>query len=268
MKNSFLISRQALESLNLEYRLRFGIFIVLLNRATLKPYPMKTSIKLLFLLPFLFVSCEDDEDCCTVVLPKKEQAAYTVTFSFNWNEKDFPTDYPAGPHFSPLVGWTHQKDNPFFNAGKTATDGIELMAEVGATSTLVAELDAQINEGKGYKTYTGNELIGGVGNITIDVEVTTDFPAVSLATMLAPSPDWYVACVAVNLLGADNSFVKEKTIVGHVYDAGTDNGDTYSPNNVNDDTNPKAAIAKITQPPLGDGNGVKASLCSITFTKK
>lgn len=266
MKNSFLISRQASESLNLEYRLRFGIFIVLLKRATLKPYPMKTSIKLLFLLPFLFVSCEDDEDCCTVVLPKKEQAAYTVTFSFNWNEKDFPTDYPAGPHFSPLVGWTHQKDNPFFNAGKTATDGIERMAEVGATSTLVAELDAQIKEGKGFKTYTGNGLSGGVGKITIDVEVTTDFPAVSLATMLAPSPDWYVACVAVNLLGADNSFLKEKTVVGHVYDAGTDSGTTFTSANI--DTNPKAAIAKITQPPLGDGNGVKASLCSITFRKK
>ena len=221
---------------------------------------------ILLTLCALFVSCNTDDDCCKVVLPNKEKATYEVTFLFDWNKADFPTDYPSAPHFSPLVGWIHQKDNPFFSTGKTATDGIKRMAEVGATNTLIAELDSQINEGNGYKTVVGDGLNGGVGKIVIDVEVTSDFPAVSLATMLAPSPDWFIACVAVNLLGADNVFVNEKTVVGHVYDAGTDSGTTFTSPNSN--TNPRRTITKIVQPPLGDGNSVKASLCSITFSKK
>tara|TARA_B100002019_G_scaffold99439_1_gene85652 strand:- start:1573 stop:1752 length:180 start_codon:yes stop_codon:yes gene_type:complete len=53
-------------------------------------------------------------------------------------------------------------------------------------------------------TYTASELNSGVGTISIDIEVNSDFPAVSLATMLAPSPDWFVPCVSVNLLDENN----------------------------------------------------------------
>lgn len=217
------------------------------------------------MIGILFTSCEKDD--MTEVLPKSTtETTYTVTFSFNWNKTDFPTDYPSGPHFSPLVGWVHQKDNTFFDEGKVATSGIERMAEDGVTSELVKELDAEISNGKGLKSYTGSGLNGGVGAISIDVDVSTQFPSVSLATMLAPSPDWYVACVAVSLLDENNVFVPNKTVVGHVYDAGTDNGTTFT--SPNSDTNPKVAISKITQPPLGNGTEVKPSLCSITFVKK
>lgn len=217
------------------------------------------------MIGILFTSCEKDD--MTEILPKSTtETTYTVTFSFNWNKTDFPTDYPSGPHFSPLVGWVHQKDNTFFDEEKIATLGIEYMAETGATSELIKELNAEISNGKGLKSYTGSGLNGGVGTISIDVGVTKEFPSVSLATMLAPSPDWYVACVAVNLLDANNVFVPNKTVVGHVYDAGTDSGATFrAPNN---DTSPKENICKITQPPLGNGTEVKPSLCSITFVKK
>jgi len=233
---------------------------------------MKPLIYCTFLLSIFFVSCvkEDVEEpvCCPSPQPEPEPKTetYTVTFTFDWNRTDFPTDYPSGPHFSRLVGWVHQTEDTFFKEGKTATNGIEQMAENGVTSTLVAELEAFVKNGKGLKTYTGSGLSGGVGTISIDVEVTTDFPAVSLATMLAPSPDWYVACVAVNLLDSNNQFVAKKTVVGHVYDAGTDSGTTFTSTNA--DINPRIPIAKITQPPLGDGNEVKPSLCSVTFTKK
>jgi hypothetical protein len=52
--------------------------------------------------------------------------------------------------------------------------------------------------------------------------VSSDFPAVSLATMLASSPDWFVAVTNINLLDENNEFVSEKTIVGNVYDVGTE----------------------------------------------
>lgn len=230
---------------------------------------MKTHTIILLML--IICSCEPKEDITLTPTPPKEiparqDASYTVTFSFDWNSNDFPTDYPSGPHFSPLVGWVHEKDNPFFNSGRIATAGIEIMAETGATSTLVSELQALVDDRKGLKTYVGNGLGSGVGTISIDIEVHTDFPAVSLVTMVAPSPDWYVACVNANLTDDKGEFVDTKTLVGHVYDAGTDNGVTFT--STNSDTQPKAKITRFVDQPLGNGTEVKASFCTITFTKK
>lgn len=232
---------------------------------------MKKSTIFLFLVFCLLTSCEKEKEipvCCIPEPPKPEltSVTYAVTFSFDWNKVDFPVDYPSGPHFSSLVGWVHQKDNTYFDEGTTSSPGIESMAETGATSILVNELQTLINQGKGLKTYTGSGLGGGVGTISIDIEVSADFPSVTLATMLAPSPDWFVACIDVLLLNDGGSFIETKTIIGHVYDAGTDSGSSYSsPNN---DTNPKMRIAKITESPLGDGTQVNPKLCTITFVKK
>jgi hypothetical protein len=224
-------------------------------------------LMLAFILSF-FLSCKESE---TVLVKPDEPVEnktveYTVTFSFNWNDNDFPVDYPTNPHFSPLVGWVHQKDNTFFDTGKTATDGIKIMAEVGSTATLIEELKALIDQKKGLKTYVGSVLGSGVGNIVLDVTISNEFPAISLATMLAPSPDWYIAAVNVILTDDDDNFIETKTIHGGVYDAGTDSGTTFTA--ANSATQPSENINIITQAPLGDGNGVKSSICSVSFTKK
>jgi hypothetical protein len=224
-------------------------------------------LMLVFVLTFI-LSCKESE--IEISKPEEpaqnETAEYTVTFTFNWNNTDFPVDYPSNPHFSSLVGWVHQKDNTFFDAGKIATGGIKSMAEVGGTATLVEELQALIDQKKGLKTYVGSGLGSGVGNISLDVTISNEFPAVSFATMLAPSPDWYIAAVNVVLTDDDGSFIETKTIHGGVYDAGTDYGTTFTA--ANSVSNPRENIRIITQAPLGDGNGVKSSICSVAFAKK
>lgn len=195
-----------------------------------------------------------------------QTATYQVSFVFDWNSTDFPNEYPSSAHFSPLVGWVHEKDHPFFDEGRLASNGIEEMAETGSTNSLIDELETLIDQNEGLATHTGSGLNSGVGTISIDIDVNSDFPAVSLATMLAPSPDWFVAAININLLDENNEFVLEKTIVGNVYDAGTEDGNTFSFNN--EETQPQYPITRITQPPLGDGTNVKASLCTVTFTKQ
>ena len=49
--------------------------------------------------------------------------------------------------------------------------------------------------------------------------------------MQGSSPDWFVAVLNINLLDENNEFVLEKTIVHNVYDAGTEDGNTFSFNN-------------------------------------
>ena len=44
----------------------------------------------------LFLSCEQNDVSITVPdnPPVAKSAEYSVTFSFDWNKNDFPTDYP------------------------------------------------------------------------------------------------------------------------------------------------------------------------------
>tara|TARA_A100001015_G_scaffold233364_1_gene264566 strand:+ start:728 stop:1285 length:558 start_codon:yes stop_codon:yes gene_type:complete len=163
-----------------------------------------------------------------------------------------------------FFGWVHKKDNTYFNEGQLASKGIEQLAETGSTSTLVSEFQALTDNNEGLSTYTGSGLNSGVGTISIDITVNLDFPAVSLASMLTPSPDWFVVCINVNLLEEDGGFVIEITVVGHVYDADTEEGDTFSFNN--DESCPQESIREIVEIPLGNGTFVKSSLCTVVFT--
>ena len=65
---------------------------------------------------------------------------------------------------------------------------------------------------------------------------------VTIVTMIAPSPDWFIGVTSLNLFEND-SFVDEKTVILYAYDAGTDSGINYtSPNEV---TEPPIPIFEI-----------------------
>ena len=63
------------------------------------------------------------------------------------------------------------------------------MAEGGYTSPMAKEINALIEQGEGLDLYVGENLGSGVGEIKLEVKVTKDFPSITLATMVAPSPD-------------------------------------------------------------------------------
>jgi hypothetical protein len=104
----------------------------------------------------------------------------------------------------------------------------------------------------------------GTGEIVLKVEVTEEFPSVTLATMVAPSSDWYIAVVNINLL-ENNLFVSEKTVEGNVYDAGTDSGATFT--SPNETTDPQQPITLFVDAPLGNGEALNATIATVTFTK-
>ncbi len=53
---------------------------------------------------------------------------YQVTFDATWSAATHPQAIPAGAHFSPSIGTTHNDQVTFWQDGGTATRGIELMA--------------------------------------------------------------------------------------------------------------------------------------------
>ena len=173
-------------------------------------------------------------------------ADYDVTFDATWTAATHPVDFPPGPHFSPLVTAIHNDQVSFWLSGTLASQGIEDMAELGATSPLDDEISAAIVAG----TAVNMVIVPGInspGQQTLSVSLTQSHPRLTLVSMLAPSPDWFIGVSGVDLIVAGD-WVDELVIDLRAYDAGTDNGVTYlSPD---DDTVPQENISLLTEAPF------------------
>jgi len=217
---------------------------------------MKNLLIVVFVSVFLF-SCKKESE---------NEAIYEVTFNLNWNENTFPTDYPINAHFSKLIGWSHAETASYLNVGTASSEGIRLMAEGGYTTPMDEEINALIEQGEGLDLFVGNNLSSGVGEIKLEVKVTKDFPLITLATMVAPSPDWFIAAINQSMLNENDDFTEIMVIQAEVYDAGTDDGLTFT--SLNKATTPKGLITKFVDAPLGNGTTLNGSFGTITFKKK
>jgi hypothetical protein len=189
------------------------------------------------------------------------RARYLVAFDATWHESTHAV--PPNPHFSGLIGGTHRDAVRFWEEGRLASEGIKRMAEAGAQSPLDQEVIAAVAAGTAEHLLTGDGLRGSPGTVQLEFEVSREHPLVTLVTMVAPSPDWFVGVSALSLF-EDGDWVPEKEAALIPWDAGTDSGATFlSPDRP---TNPRQPIARITTPPLAS-SGVAAPLGRFTFRR-
>jgi hypothetical protein len=147
--------------------------------------------------------------------------------------------------------------------GGIASAGIETMAETGGTDPLTAEVEAAIAAGTAERVLRGEDIPVSPGSTSLEFEVSRDFPLVTLVSMIAPSPDWFVGVHDLDLL-ADGGWTAERTVELYIYDAGTDSGTSYeSPDR---DTRPQEPIALINGAPLVS-NGAVAAAGTFTFAR-
>ena len=169
-------------------------------------------------------------------------ATYNITFNSVWNASDHGT-LPANAHWSKLVGATHNSNVTFLEMGEVASPGIEKVAEEGNNDIFNAEVNSSIALGHADQYIDGNSLASATGNITITgLEVDENFPLLTLASMIAPSPDWMIAINGLELR-ENNSWKTQIVIDLFCYDAGSDNGANY--NSPDSDTNPKQPISSL-----------------------
>lgn len=209
----------------------------------------------------LFNSCKKDNKSN----PNNETETYDVIFTFNWNSADYPLYYPNNAHFSKVIGWTHQPEHSFLKVGTTASEGIKQMAQSGKTSPLDTEITDKINTGEGLTLIVESNLGSGTGIIQMNATFNNKNSAISLVTMIAPSPDWYVAVINVNLI-ENGEFVTNKIVNAHVYDAGTDSGVSYT--STDSSSAPQAPISLFVNPPLGDGISLPSVIATVQFIKQ
>ncbi len=155
-------------------------------------------------------------------------ATYTVTFTSTWSTETHPdSGFPTNAHFSPLIGATHNISATFWRNGTLASPGIEQMAEIGATSILRSEFAAA---GANVREIVAGAGLGtSPGQVTIPTfTVSQSHPLITLVTMIAPSPDWFVGVHDLTLRNEQGAWLNEIVITLYPYDAGSDDGMDYT----------------------------------------
>ncbi len=194
-------------------------------------------------------------------------ATYDISLTTIWNTTSH-TSVPGGAHWSPLIGATHNTTNEFLNIGDLATLGIKNVAEIGNNSEFINEINSAIGASKadkvlqdGFSPSAGNNSNASFSGITI----SEFFPLVTLVSMVAPSPDWFIAINSLNMRSGNptvnNGWKETFTMDVFAYDAGTDNGTDYGSGDA--PSSPFVPVTMVSGFPI---NGNK--MATITFTYK
>ena len=188
-----------------------------------------------------------------------QSATYRVTFEGKWTTSATATGVPvpSGAHFTTLIGAVHNGSVTFWSSGGTASAGVEAVAELGTTGTFQSEINANINTATVFEQSIAS---GGTATATVDIVVTTDHPRVTLLSMVAPSPDWFVGVSGLSLLDAQADWLPSRTVNLYPWDAGTEEGTEFSLSNAA--TSPQGTITSIK----GTGKFSNEPIATLTFT--
>ena len=190
------------------------------------------------------------------------RAVYTVTFEGLWTTKATPGGVPSNAHFSRLVGGVHNADVVFVeDEFRTASPGIESMAETGGTTTLKAEIAAAGDKHLSVLEGANNSILATASESLTGVTLTTDHPRVTLLTMVAPSPDWFVGVSGLSMLDNLGGWRESRIVELHPFDAGTEEGAGFS--STNDGTDPHERIGSL----LGKGKFSAEPIATLTFQR-
>jgi hypothetical protein len=193
----------------------------------------------------------------------QSEAEYTVRFDATWSEQTHPIDFPENPHFSGLIGGTHHGGISFWSEGTLASPGIESMAETGSKLLLQGEIQDAIDMGTAAAIISGGGIPLSPGSVSATFTIEETHPLVTLVSMLAPSPDWFVGVAGLSLREG-GEWVPTKVVDLVVYDAGTDSGTNYG--SPNQPTMPPIPIYEKTEVPFAEDNVVGAFTFELAAT--
>ncbi len=209
-----------------------------------------------------FTACT--KETLPAIAPPAEQANYKVKLRLQWVSPNFAI--PANAHFTSFIGMIQQPDTFLWAPNGLATVGLEFVAEVGSNSRLNNEIDSIIARGKALSRFgiLPPAIAGGIDTI---FSFTLQHSCISFASMIAPSPDWFVGLNQYNLL-KNNAWINDITVPLYLYDAGTEDGDVFGYNNpASSPLQPVHLLTATAATVLANGNAVLAPIGSIRFTK-
>lgn len=196
-------------------------------------------------------------------------AEYTLVFKSTWSAASHPFEFPpaaaiGGPHFSGVVGASHNASFTLFKEGAVPTPGLERLSEEGKPSPLDEEIRAAVNAGTAGQLVTSGPLRDLKDSLVATVRVDPAHAMVSVVAMIAPSPDWFAGIADVNLMEG-GQWATSRTVQLYAWDSGGDDGATYKASDK--DNNPKKPTTKaMSRHFVTSGSAVPVA--TVTFTKK
>lgn len=173
----------------------------------------------------------------------QDSVEYEFEFIAEWSAQTHPPSFPSGPHFSPVIGANHTTGIQIWSPGAIASPGIERMAETGSPSILGDEVQVHTDNGFTEQFLSLGSVANSPGIRVRNFTMSRDFPLMSLVTMIAPSPDWFVGVHDINMR-PDGIWAQELIFDVFPYDSGTDSGANY--NSGNADITPHLPISNIS----------------------
>ena len=152
---------------------------------------------------------------------------YRLTVDCTWSTTTHPGLFPPDAHFSWVGGGTHGPGVSFWSEGALASFGMVQMAETGATYILEGEVATAVANGTAGAPLGWHHWFcpaetphAWCGDLVVEFDVDPAFPLVTLASMLGPSPDWFVGVHDLPLHDGVG-WIDQVVVDLHPYDAGS-----------------------------------------------
>lgn len=192
-----------------------------------------------------------------------ETARYRLDIDATWSEATHPFGFFPNAHLTRFLGAAHNSRYTLFGDGRTASSGLQSLAERGRTAILRAEMEDAEERGRLGVIFGGDGFaVPGMASATFTA--SQDHSLASFATMIAPSPDWFTGAASVPLF-VDGQWVDQVTVPLWAWDAGSDDGVTWTAEN--DETQPRESIRLSTAPYFLRPDGL-TPLGTATFTRQ
>lgn len=202
--------------------------------------------------------------CCTVIAAVSAKthsrfafcrgfASYNITFFNHLTHTKFPNMLPStGLVFSPMIAAAHSNRFSILTVRGYASKQVQAIAETGNNSPLIRVLRRTRREKNGVRSYSASAAPTMPGkHTTVRVRVNCRHPFVTALAMIAPSPDWFVQISNVNLYSRRaRKMIHGKSGNLIAYDAGTDDGQEFTPPSVTSldiPTKPRKNIAPLIE---------------------
>ncbi len=193
---------------------------------------------------------------------------YEVEIVSTWSTTTHPGAFPANAHFTPFAGAVHGDSASLWEVGTVASPGLKRLAETGSRFDFVAEAQDVVNGGGALAVVSRSLWVcpaeishPSCGDTPFTIEVNEDHHRVTLASMIGPSPDWFVGVSGLSLRDG-GEWAEEIVVDLFPYDAGTRSNDAsfalFGP--LNDPAEPVSLITDESPQVIGG-----ASLGTMTF---
>ncbi len=121
------------------------------------------------------------------------------------------------------------------------------MTETGIINILTSEIRSLVSTDDIFNYNTDQGALFTPGSREIQITATANAGLVTVVSMIAPSPDWFIVAHNVELY-KDGERQERLTIPAVLYDAGTDSGLAFTAENK--DTKPWHPIEKLKDAPI------------------